>query len=302
MGTWHATLRPMRLDQIFAHKSRTLSFEFFPPKNERAWHTLEDAIEQLAPLGADFVSVTYGAGGSTRAKTREVVEHIQNKTRLTTMAHITCVNATKAELKGLFDEYAAAGIQNLLALRGDPPQGQERFTPTDGGCAHATDLLELIRADGRFATLCAAFPEGHPEAPDRAADWLFLEHKLTLGACAAITQCFFEPRPYLEMMAHLSRHGRTMRIIPGILPITDYKALERFCARCGSSIPEQVRRRLAPLADDPVAVRKAGIAYTIDFCRELLVSGAPGIHLYALNRSTAAAEVVTALRLTGHLD
>ncbi len=301
-GEGSATLPPMRLDQLFARKPRTLSFEFFPPKNERAWHTLEDAIEQLAPLGADFVSVTYGAGGSTRSKTREVVEHIQRRVGLTTMAHITCVNATRAELKGLFDEYAAAGIQNLLALRGDPPQGEQRFTPTDGGCAHATDLLELIRADGRFAALCAAFPEGHPEATDRTTDWLYLEHKLTLGACAAITQCFFEPQPYLDMVAHLSRHGRTMRIIPGILPITDYKALERFCSRCGATIPAAVKKELAHLADDPVAVRKAGIAYTIRFCRDLLVAGAPGLHIYALNRSTAAAEVVTGLRLSGHLD
>lgn len=292
----------MRLDQLFARKPRTLSFEFFPPKNERAWHTLEDAIDQLAPLGADFVSVTYGAGGSTRAKTREVVEHIQRSTGLTTMAHLTCVNATRAELQGLLDEYAGAGIQNLLALRGDPPQGQERFTPTDGGCAHATDLLELIHRDSRFAALCAAFPEGHPEAPDRTTDWLYLDHKFTLGACAAITQCFFEPRPYQELVAHLSRHGRKQRIIPGILPITDFKALERFCTRCGSTIPDQVRKLLAPLADDAVAVRKAGIAYTIGFCRELLVSGAPGLHLYALNRSTAAAEIVTALRQSGHLE
>lgn len=292
----------MRLDQIFARKPRTLSFEFFPPKNERAWHTLEDAIDQLAPLGADFVSVTYGAGGSTRAKTREVVEHIQSRTGITTMAHLTCVNATRAELTGLLDEYAGAGIQNLLALRGDPPQGQERFTPTDGGCAHATDLLELIHADGRFAALCAAFPEGHPEAPDRNTDWLYLEHKFTVGACAAITQCFFEPQPYRDLVEHLARHGRKQRIIPGILPITDFKALERFCARCGSTIPAAVRALLAPLADDAVAVRKAGIAYTIGFCRALLESGAPGLHLYALNRSTAAAEIVTALRMSGHLE
>jgi methylenetetrahydrofolate reductase (NADPH) len=291
----------MRLDDLFRRQPATLSFEFFPPKNDRAWYTLEDAIEQLVPLGPDFVSVTYGAGGSTRAKTREIVEHIQGRTGITAMAHLTCVNATVAELQALFDEYAGAGIENLLALRGDPPRGQERFTPTDGGCAHATDLLELIRADGRFASVCAAFPEGHPDNPDRQADWWYLTRKFSLGASAAITQCFFTPGPYREMMAALAARGAKPRVIPGILPITDFKALERFCARCGAGIPAELRAKLAPLADDAVAVRKAGMAWTIGLCRQLLAEGAPGLHLYALNRSTAAAEIVTALRESGHL-
>jgi methylenetetrahydrofolate reductase (NADPH) len=292
----------MRLDTIFSRQPTTLSFEFFPPKNDRAWYTLEDAIEQLVPLGADFVSVTYGAGGSTRARTREIVEHIQGKTGITAMAHLTCVNATVAELKALFDEYAGAGIENLLALRGDPPKGQQRFTPTDGGCAHATDLLDLIRADGRFAATCAAFPEGHPDNPDRESDWDFLARKFAAGASAAITQCFFDAAQYRAMMTGLARRlGKTPRIIPGILPVTDFKALERFCARCGAHIPAPMRAKLAPLADDAVAVRKAGMAWTIAQCRELLDGGAPGLHLYALNRSTAAAEIVTALRDSGHL-
>jgi methylenetetrahydrofolate reductase (NADPH) len=279
-----------------------LSFEFFPPKNERAWFTLEDTIDQLVPLGPDFVSVTYGAGGSTRERTREIVQHIQRKTGITAMAHLTCVNATIAELKALFDEYAQAGIENLLALRGDPPKGQERFVPTDGGCAHASDLLALIRADGRFASVCAAFPEGHPDNPSKQEDWDFLAAKLAAGASAAITQCFFAAAPYREMMAALAARGApAARVIPGILPITDFKALERFCVRCGAGIPAELRARLAPLADDAVAVRKAGMAWTIALCRELLSGGAPGLHLYALNRSTAVAEIVTALRDSGHL-
>src|SRR3954469_19241806 len=293
----------MRLDRLFAQKPRTLSFEFFPPKSDRGWYTLEDTIESLAPLGPDFVSVTYGAGGGTRAKTREVVEHIQGKTGITAMAHLTCVNATRADLRALLDEYAGSGIENLLALRGDPPKGESRFTPTDGGCAYARDLIELINGDGRFAIACAAFPEGHPEAASREADWTRLLEKLAAGACAAITQCFFEPAPWLEQRAWLTqRLGKAPRLIPGILPITDFHALERFCVRCGASVPASVRARLAPLADDPVAVRKAGIAHTIEFCRQLLDAGAPGLHLYALNRSTAAAEVVSALRMMGKLD
>lgn len=293
----------MRLDRLFAERKRTLSFEFFPPKSDRGWYTLEDAIEQLVPLGPDFVSVTYGAGGSTRARTREVVEHIQQKSGVTAMAHLTCVNATKDELRALLDEYAGAGIENLLALRGDPPKGEARFTPTDGGCAYAADLIDLIRADGRFAVTCAAFPEGHPDNPSRTGNWDHLVGKLRRGATAGITQCFFEPQPYHDLVAYAAKTlGSTPRLIPGILPIVDFKALERFCARCGASVPAAVRERLAPLADDPVAVRKAGMAYTVDFCRALLAAGAPGLHIYALNRSTAAAEVVTALRLSGDLD
>jgi len=292
----------MRLDDLFARQPTTLSFEFFPPKNERSWYTLEDSIDQLAPLGPDFVSVTYGAGGSTRAKTREVVEHIQSKTGVTAMAHLTCVNATRAELKALLDEYHGASIGNLLALRGDPPKGQQRFVPTDGGCAYASDLIDLITADGRFASLCAAFPERHPDAATREADWANLERKMTLGACGAITQCFFESEPYQQMMAWLTqRAGRKPRILPGILPITDWAALVRFCAICGASVPERLRAVMEPLKDNRVAARQAGMAWTVELCRSLLAQGAPGLHLYALNRSTAAAEIVTTLRLTGAL-
>ncbi len=287
----------MRLDQLFATRASTLSFEFFPPKSERGLHTLEDTVESLAALGPDFVSVTYGAGGSTRAKTREIIEHIQGKSGLTAMAHLTCVNATRSELTALLDEYAAAGIENLLALRGDPPKGETRFTPTDGGCAYAKDLIDLIQADGRFASLCAAFPEKHPDATSRDADWNRLADKLAAGASAAITQCFFDVADYRAIRARLPQ----ARIIPGILPVVDFHALERFCQRCGATIPERLRNHLIPLANDPIAVRKAGIAWTVAFCRELLTAGAPGLHLYCLNRSTAAAEVVTALRLSGDL-
>ncbi len=294
----------MRLDTLLAAKPRTLSFEFFPPKSERAWHTLEDSIDQLAPLGPDFVSVTYGAGGSTRAKTREIVEHIQKRTGVTAMAHLTCVNATKADLRSLLDEYAGAGIENLLALRGDPPKGQARFTPTDGGCAHAIDLIELIRADSRFACLCAAFPERHPDAPSRDSDWSHLETKLRAGIAAAITQGFFHPTPYRELVAHLARRlGRQPRIIPGIWPIISWESIEKFYGFVGAPVPEilaPLRARLAGL--DPVAARRAGMAATIELCQELLASGAPGLHIYCMNRSTAAAELVTALRTLKALD
>jgi methylenetetrahydrofolate reductase (NADPH) len=293
----------MKLDELFARQRQTLSFEFFPPKTDRGWFTLEDTIDQLVPLGPDFMSVTYGAGGSTRARTREVVQLIQKETGITAMAHLTCVNATKAELRGLLQEYHDAGVQNILALRGDPPKGQERFTPTDGGCAYASDLIDLIRGEGTFAILCAAFPEKHPHAASREGDWLNLQRKFEKGACAAITQCFFEPAPYLELAAFVRKVlNKPVRIIPGILPVVDWAALQRFCKICEATVPTGLRAIMEPAAQNPVAQRKSGMSYTIELCRKLLENGAPGLHIYALNRSTAAAEIVTALRLSGHLS
>ncbi|MEO6053161.1 MAG: methylenetetrahydrofolate reductase [NAD(P)H] [Chthoniobacterales bacterium] len=291
------------LEALFKKKSQTLSFEFFPPKNERGWFTLEDTIDQLAALGPDFVSVTYGAGGGTREKTRELVVHLQEKTGLRAMAHLTCVNATRAELSELLKEYSNAGIRNILALRGDPPKGQERFIPTDGGCAYASDLIELIRENPDLSILCAAFPERHPDAESREADWKNLAEKFRKGACAAITQCFFDPQCYFELLDYLEKElGDQPRVLPGILPVVDWDALQRFCKICGANIPPALAEHMAPFTGDKVAARKAGIAYTVTFCRQLLERGAPGIHLYALNRSTAAAEIVTALRLSGHLE
>lgn len=292
----------MRLDTLLASKPRTLSFEFFPAKTERGQMTFEDTVDELAPLGPDFVSVTYGAGGSTRSKTREIIEWIVKRTGLTTVAHLTCVNATRAELQALLDEYAQAGIENLLALRGDPPKGQSRFTPTDGGCAYAKDLIDLIRADRRFAVLCAAFPERHPDALSREADWENLARKFTAGASAAITQCFFTAQPWLDQRAWFAARGQHPRIIPGILPVVNWGAVTRFSALCGAQVPEALRARIEPIADDAKQVRKVGMAWTIALCRELLAAGAPGLHLYCLNRSTAAAEIVTTLRTLGALD
>ncbi|TVR44071.1 MAG: methylenetetrahydrofolate reductase [NAD(P)H] [Planctomycetota bacterium] len=292
----------MRLDHLFARQPQTLSFEFFPPKTDRAWHTLEDTIDQLSGLGPDFVSVTYGAGGSTRARTREIIEHIQAQTPLTAMAHLTCVGATKDEIRALLDEYAGAGIANILALRGDPPRGSGGFTPTPGGCRYASELMELVAADGRFALVGAAYPEGHPEAADRFSDWKHLLHKFDAGACAAITQCVFVEDEYLELQRWASAQRPDARIIPGILPVTDFAAVKRFCSFCGAKIPDSMSALLEPLLDQPVAMRAAGIQFTIALCRRLLEAGAPGIHIYALNRSTATAEIVTSLRDSGHLS
>lgn len=291
----------MRLDTILAQRRQTLSIEFFPPKTSKGDQNLEETIAQVAGLGPDFCSVTYGAGGSTRGRTREIVTQIQATTRIPAMAHLTCVEATVPQLQGVLDEYHAAGITSILALRGDPPGGAARFTPTPGGLANAGELLELLRSDGRFGCATAAYPEGHPDAGDRRADWDNLIRKFDAGACLGITQCFFDAADYAAMMAHVRQARPDIRVVPGILPVTDFKAVERFCQRCGARVPPVMAAALGPLAEDPVRVRAAGMAFTLQLCRELLEQGAPGLHIYSLNRPMATGELVTALRDSGHL-
>lgn len=294
-----------RLEQVVARRPRTLSFEFFPPKTEQAWLLFRDTVDQLATLGPDFMTCTYGAGGSTRDRTREAVSHIMHATGLPAVAHLTCVGATRDQLRELFDEYHEAGIVNFLALRGDPPRGQTRFTAVDGGCRYASELLELIREDGRFGMACAAFPEGHPESDAREEDWRWLLVKFEAGACLAMTQMFFSAEPYLAMMDWLARRdGSLPRVVPGVMPVRSWPWLVDFTSRfCpNAALPEALRERLEPLSDDPIASRKEGMAYTVELCRELLRAGAPGLHVYTLNKPMATAELVTALRLDGLLD
>ena len=287
----------MRLDDIFASVDRpTISCEFFPPKSERGEFTLSDTIQQLAPMGLDFTSVTYGAGGSTQSATGEIVSTIQDKHNIPSMAHFTCVNATNDSVRASLDDFYERGIRNILALRGDPPKGQERFIPTEGGPAHSTDLIEMVRDDGRFAIVGSAYPDGHPQSPSREADWDRLVQKFELGITAAITQCFFNVEDYVTMVEYVQKRVPGARILPGILPIVNYKSVEKFCTMCGAVLSDNLRDEVGPYADDPIAVRQAGMQFTINFCKDLIKAGAPGLHLYTLNKSTACAEIITALR------
>lgn len=289
----------MRLDELLPQRPITISCEFFPTKSESARVQLDTAASELATLGPDFMTVTYGAGGSSRERTRDAVVRIIEATGLPAVSHLTCVGHTKDELRALFDDFAAAGIDNLLALRGDPPGGGHHFEPVPGGCTYASELLELIAADGRFATACAAFPEGHPEAASRERDWDHLRGKFEAGAVMAMTQCFFHPEPYLEMMAWLAaRGGSAPRVVPGIMPIRSWPWLQEFVARFAptATLPEALRAELEPLADDEVASAARGLELTIELCRDLLRGGAPGLHIYTLNRSEPATTIVETLR------
>lgn len=294
----------MRLDSLISERPETLSFEFFPPKNEKGWRQLEVTARDLAGLAPDFFSVTYGAGGSSRDRTRTAVCAIDRDTGIPAMAHLTCVGHTRAEIRALLDEYAAHGIQNLLALRGDPPQGQDRFEPVADGCRYASELLALIAEDGRFATTCAAFPEGHPEAPDRESDWGHLVGKFAAGACMALTQCVFSAAPYRAMLDHLeTRMGARPRVVPGVMPVRSWSWAQDFVARfCpNTELPPAMRAALAGIDDDPEASAEAGIAYAVDLCRDLLAAGAPGLHIYTLNKPTTARRIVETLRADGLL-
>jgi methylenetetrahydrofolate reductase (NADPH) len=273
---------------------RTSSFEFFPPKTDDAERALEKAIGELEPLEPSFVSVTYGAGGSTRDRTRDIVIHIQRDAGITAMAHLTCIAHTREQLTSLLGEYRAAGIENLLALAGDPPVDPEVDA---GDLQYAHELVSLIHEVGDFSIGVAAHPELHPRSNgDRDADRRFLAAKLEL-ADFGITQFFFEAEPYLRMIDELAALDCTKPVLPGIMPVTNAGQVQRFAQLAGAEFPPALAERFAAVADDPVAVRELGVEVATGLCAELLDAGAPGLHFYTLNRSTATREIYANLGL-----
>ncbi len=288
----------MRIDQLLAGPEPVFSFEFFPPKTEQGEQNLYAALAELRTLEPSFVSVTYGAGGSTRAKTIEIVKRIRDDYGLEAMAHFTCVGATVAELRSTLDEMHDAGIDNVLALRGDPPAGQEQWVKTDGGLEYSRELVTLIRDSYPFAIGAACFPETHIHAPSPKQDVEYLAEKVAAGADFLITQLFFDNAFYFDFLARARAAGVEVPIVPGILPITQIGQLERMTKMCGTSIPEGLRRELHAREDSPEAVIDFGVAYATLQCAELLAAGAPGIHFYTLNRSPATRAILGALKLT----
>jgi methylenetetrahydrofolate reductase (NADPH) len=287
----------MRIDQLLAGPEPAFSFEFFPPKTEQGEQNLYGALTELRTLEPSFVSVTYGAGGSTRAKTIEIVKRIKDDYGLEAMAHFTCVGATVPELRSTLEEMQAAGIDNVLALRGDPPAGQEAWVKTDGGLEYSRELVDLIKADYPFAIGAACFPETHIHASSPQADIDYLAEKVAGGVDFLITQLFFDNALYFDFLARARATGIDVPIIPGILPITQIGQLERMTKMCGASIPAGLHRELHARAEEPEAVIDFGVAYATLQCAELLAAGAPGIHFYTLNRSPATRAILGALKL-----
>lgn len=286
------------LGEILASGRRSFSFELFPPKTDEGeqalWHTVRD-LEALKPT---FVSVTYGAGGSTRDRTVRITEAIARDTTMTPVGHLTCVGTSREELRTVIAEYAASGVTTILALRGDPPGGPEaEWIQHPGGLRHADELVELLASLGSFSIGVAAFPEGHPESADRDEDARILARKQDAGAQFAITQFFFKAADYERLVEDTARHGGTMPIVPGIMPVTNVAQIERFAALSGAQFPADLAVRFAAIGDDPEAVRALGVETATELAEELLAAGAPGIHFYTLNRSTSTREVYENLRL-----
>ena len=272
---------------------QTVSFEFFPPKTDETARELEKTIGELQPLHPSFVSVTYGAGGSTRDRTRDVVLHIERDAGITAMAHLTCVAHTTEMLESLLVEYREAGVQNILALGGDAPKDVTDY-PHD--LEHALDLVRLVRSIGDFSVGVAAHPELHPRSPDKASDREHLAAKLD-EADFGITQFFFTAEPYLEMVAELAVLGCTKPVLPGIMPVTNLGSVGRMAEMSGAAFPEHLASQFEAVADDPAAVRALGVHLATELCRELLDAGVPGLHFYTLNRSTATREIAENLGL-----
>ncbi len=285
----------MNIKDIFAKKKVTFSFEFFPPKDSLDALALGETIGELKQLGPDFISVTYGAGGSTQRFTFDVCDYLQNRIGINAMAHFTCVGSTEEQLAAGLQELKTRGISNLMLLRGDPPKGQTEFKQTAGGFAHAADLIKLARRLGDSAIGVAGYPEKHPEAPNSVEDLKHLKTKLEVGGDFVITQLFFNNEHYYRFVESARKAGIQARIIPGIMPVANYKQIKRIALMCGAEIPPALNAELDKIQEDPKAMANAGIEYATKQCRELLDRGAPGIHFYTLNKSQATMEIYKAL-------
>ncbi|MCK6555270.1 methylenetetrahydrofolate reductase [NAD(P)H] [Candidatus Binatia bacterium] len=278
----------MRIPDAIGRNGPLYSFEFFPPKTPQGEANLYRTIDSLRRLDPAFVSVTYGAGGSTRDKTIELVCRIKHDIGIEAMAHLTCVGADRAGIDDVLQRLAAAGIENVLALRGDPPRDQPSFVRPPDGFGYASELVAFIRRRGfPFALGGAGYPEGHIECRELEQDLRHLKQKVDAGLDFIITQLFFDNADYFAFVARARSHGIAVPIIPGIMPITNYGQIERFTAMCGAHIPAALRARLAAVADNDEAVRSIGIDHATAQCRDLLAGGAPGIHFYTLNQSPA---------------
>ncbi len=265
-----------------------VSFEFFPPKTEKMEAALWESIGRLAPLGPRFVSVTYGAGGSTRERTHATVVRILKETGLTPAAHLTCVGASRAEVLDVADHYWQAGVRHIVALRGDPPEGQGGYAPHPDGFPYAVDLVAGLRAQHDFEISVAAYPETHPQAKSAADDLDNLKRKIDAGASRAITQFFFDPAVYFRFLDRVRAAGITVPVVPGILPVTNFAQVQKFAAMCGASVPGWLARLFEGLDEDPETRRLVAATAAAEQCRALQAGGVREFHFYTLNRADLA--------------
>jgi methylenetetrahydrofolate reductase (NADPH) len=292
------TGRGRSLGDVLNEGERSFSFEFFPPKDEAGEEQLWNAIRALEPYRPTFVSVTYGAGGSTRDKTVAITGRIARETSLMPIAHLTCVGHTRQELEAILDAYVAEGVFHVMALRGDPQEGpRAEWTPTPGGLNYAVELVELARSRGDFRIGVAAFPEGHPGAESLDVDADRLVAKARAGAEFAVTQMFFRAEDYFGLVDRVRARGVDIPVLPGIMPILNLNAIRRQSELIGTSVPEEIVARLNEAGPEPADVRAEGIRLAAELCEQLLDGGAPGLHFYTLNRSKATREIFGALSI-----
>jgi methylenetetrahydrofolate reductase (NADPH) len=286
----------MRIDRILEERRPVFSFEFFPPKTDDGQTMLENTLAELKDDQPDYVSVTYGAGGSTRERTVEITKWIKQDLGIEAMAHLSCVGEPTDRLVAILGEIQDCGIDNVLALRGDPPRGETEWKPHPGGLDYSIDLIELIRERFDFCIGAACFPEVHPDAPNLEEDLKYAGRKVESGAGFLITQLFFDNELYFDFVEEARAAGISVPIVPGIMPITNYKQIKTITGMCGASIPAELERELNERAADPEAVAELGVAYATLQCSDLLARGAPGVHFYTLNRSPATRAILAALR------
>jgi len=290
----------VRIGELIEAKRPFVSLEFFPPKERDAWAGFFTVVERLLPIKPLFVSVTYGAGGSTHANTLEIVSRLKMAYGLEPMAHLTCVGASREKIRGFLDGLAAAGVDNVLALRGDPPRGQENFVPDSEDFQHATDLVTFIRREyPEFGVGVAGYPECHPEAVSPEADLDFLRQKVTLGGDFVVTQLFFDNDRYFAFVEKARAMGLAVPMVPGVLPVLSLGSVKRLAGLCGASLPPAYLAELerADAAGGAAAVAEVGIAHARAQAQDLIDRGAPGVHLYTLNKADAVLSIVSGLTL-----
>ena len=283
------------------HKGPTISFEFFPPRAADGIPGVLDTVTELTAYCPNFISVTYGAGGSTRHFSEEITVSAKQSAGVEVMAHLTCVGQTVEELDEVLQRLDDAGIENVIALRGDPPRGEQQFTVTEGGFSHASDLVSHIKANYEFGIAAACYPEGHTEAVNLEQDLEYAKLKVDNGAEFLITQLFFDNSDYFDFAERAATAGIDVPVVPGILPVLSGPQIRRFTALCGSKIPPGLDTELDRLGDDDEAVRELGVEYAARQVEELWDAGVPGVHFYVLNRSYSVSKILNHLSLTGHI-
>jgi methylenetetrahydrofolate reductase (NADPH) len=287
----------MKISDVLKQREKGVSFEFFPPKSPTAKEGFMKVVRELSRYEPLYVSVTYGAGGSTQERTGSTLKWIKQETDLNVMSHLTCIGSTRESMDRLLKGYASEGIDNILALRGDPPRNESDFDASKGEFEHAKDLVEFIRGYEAFSIAVAVYPEGHVESPSIEKDMEYTKMKIDAGADFGITQMFFDNRYYYDFMDRAEKIGIRIPILPGMMPITDCRKIEEFAQFCNATMPKQIRREMEPFFDRPEEMRKIGIEYAIRQCEDLVRNGVQYLHFYTMNRSDAAGAIIDAIHL-----